>query len=146
MFWRNITEENLRENILLWTIQGIASADPEGYGDVTFRRPVRLFVETIDEAPMAHKFAVGDSEVTEQDVANELAKDKDCLDCLFGGCTPIDLAILTDNVRGLDWLLRMGANPNNKTGMKCDWQKFDEDIHPGKKFTKNYFIRYVHIA
>ncbi len=112
-------------------IQCIESADPDMLTD---ERLIESFIGHFEksDAPMAHKFAVGVSEVSEEDVANELARDKDCLDSLFRGCTPLDLAIVADNVKGLDWLLRMGADPNTNSGMKCYWRPFVEDNHSGK--------------
>ncbi len=116
--------------LMVNTLQYVTINDPDGELDGMLREMITQLVKKID-APMAHKLAVGVSEVSEEDVVSEFAMGKDCLDMPFGGCTPLDLATLADNVKGLDWLLRMGADPNNKAGTR--WPNYDRDFHPGEE-------------
>ncbi len=71
-------------------------------------------------APPAHRFAAGLTRVTKRDLARAAKEDKGVLDRPFQGCTPLDLAICCDNVNGLKVLLKLGADPNNKSGIAWD--------------------------
>ncbi len=70
------------------------------------------------KAPVSHQFAARVVGVSAQDVARVFKRDKDLLDRPCCGKTPLDLAIACDNVGGLEALLELGADPNNKRGMK----------------------------
>lgn len=69
-------------------------------------------------APVAHRFAAGCPGVAASDVLRAKSK-KSSLNVAFMGCTPLDLATACDNPETIEALIKMGADPNNKGGIKA---------------------------
>ncbi len=114
------------ERSLEQVLRTVAQREAEGGND---RKDVPIWVRRLG-APVTHRFAAGDRGVTSQDVTAMISKNKDLLDKTFQDCTPLDLAIASNNTKGLETLLQMGADPNSQNGLK--YELFDGLGFPGR--------------
>ncbi len=87
--------------------------------------------------PSAHRYAAGMPGVKRKDLIKMVGKNKEkageVLDAVYWGCTPMDLAMACgDNHKVLEELIRMGADPNNKGGLKIDSVQDQTHVFDGR--------------